>query len=160
MTDRDETEKTKVDKFRDVIGILERNLKYLRSAGLDSSTASAYRKALTFLKRRSEPEVEAILSGRRHRTLAYQQDNESLMTANEISQLSTEDVAKLIDSTLPTDFLEQLAVVRFGMTHGSLSTLRNRSALIDKIKTSLNHEITHDAISRAISSSGPNDVGR
>lgn len=160
MTDHDEVERVKnIGLFRDVVDILERNLSYLRATGLDASTARAYRKTLTFLKRRSDSEVAAILGGPRQHAPPDRRNDESSMATEQIAQLPLEEVAKLIDSAVSRALLEELAVVRFGMTPGSVSAFRSRTALIEKIKTAVNHEVTHEAISRTIASpDGPDDT--
>jgi len=42
--------------------------------------------------------------------------------------------------------LERIATLRFGVTRGGLSALRNRDALVEKLRTLIGNESTHDSI--------------
>lgn len=139
------------DVFAEVLHLLESNLKYLERVGLSPPTAKAYRRTITFLKRRTESEITSIVRGsRRSASIATSRTGPD-MSDEEIVALTGAQVEVLLSSrTVSRRFLERLASLRFGVSAGGLSTLRNRAALVDKLRTLLRNESTHDAISRTV----------
>lgn len=139
------------DVFAEVLYLLERNLRYLESVGLSPSTAKAYRRTITFLKRRTDSEIASIVRGpKRGASMAASRTGPD-MSDEEIVALSGAQIEVLLSSgRVSRRFLERLASLRFGVSVGGLSTLRNRDALVDKLRTLLRNESTHDAISRTV----------
>ena len=138
--------------FNEVVALLEKNLKYLEHVNLNPTTAKAYKKTITYLKRRTEKEIASILGIQKQKTRRTRNQSDPEMSDEEIRSLTGEQIKALSSTTVSRKFLEQLASVRFGVSTGALSVLRNRKALVDKLNTLVNHEGTHDAISRAIGS--------
>lgn len=149
IIDRDSNEQH--EGFAEVLGLLEKNLRYLESLGVKETTTEDYRKVLAYLRTRSPSEVSKIFSKdpiRRKPKVSL----DPILTDEEISQLGPEQIRKfLVEETISRMFIERLAAARFGVTKGALSTLRSRNALTEKIQTLLSHEGTHEVISRAAS---------
>ena len=139
--------------FKEVVSLLEKNLKYLELVNLNPTTAKAYKKTITYLKRRTDKEIASILGISKQKARPATKQSDPEMSDEEILSLTGEKIKAVLSSTtVSRKFLEQLASVRFGVSTGALSVLRNRNALVDKLKTLVGHEVTHDAILRAIGS--------
>ena len=152
-------DKDPIEVFRDVTSILEKNCRYLESVELNPVTLSAYKKVIRYLKRRSGDEIRGILGIRKQRTRPKSHREDPRISDDEILRLPLEQINQFLASTdVSRKFLERLASVRFGVSTGALSTLHGRAALVDKLRTLVGHEGTHDAISRAIGSSGDTPV--
>ncbi|HTL72321.1 MAG TPA: hypothetical protein VL863_03380, partial [bacterium] len=71
------------------------------------------------------------------------------MSEQEISAISFSKILELAtDPNTPRKQLERIATVRFSVTKGGLSMLQNRHALVEKIRTLINNEDTHNSITR------------
>ncbi|MYD87020.1 MAG: hypothetical protein F4010_05015 [Cenarchaeum sp. SB0669_bin_11] len=140
---------TRIDAFAQVIRILERNLRYLESIGLEPATIEAYKKTISYLKRQTKEGIENIVGSRRGASTRVKRSMDPEMSDQELSVLPGDQVEALLSlPKLSRKFLERLATVRFGVSPGALSSLRSRNALVDKLHTLVSHERTHDAISR------------
>ena len=145
-----------LEGFGEVLGLLEKNLRYLESLGFGEATTQDYRKILSYLRARSALEIADII-GKSPVKRKPKEDLDPVLTDQEITRLSPEQIKKfLIDEKISRKFIERLASVRFGVTRGALSTLRSRDALSEKVYTLLSHEGTHEAISRAASGQAGN----
>ncbi len=72
------------------------------------------------------------------------------LTDDQVVRLNGEQLKRHFEAeNVSRKFLERIAALRFGMTRGALSTLRSRDALTEKLYKLLEHESTHEAISRA-----------
>lgn len=141
--------KKQKESFIEIITLLEKNLRYVESLGMDEQTLQDYRKVLSYLRARSPDEIDRILEKPTSRK-TRQTDTEPDLTDEEIGRLKGEQIKRFLAAQkVSRSFLERLASIRFGVTKGALSTLRNREALVGKIQTLLAHEGTHEAISRA-----------
>ena len=146
-----------ISVYRDVVSILEKNLKYLVSVNLDSSTEQAYKRIIGYLKDREDNEIVGILGVRKSGGRRSKIAKDPQLSDEEISQLDGRDVLKIVSSNEVTrKFLERLAGVRFGVSVGALSALRNRTAVVEKLRVMVDHENTHDAISRVLKSKQSN----
>ena len=141
--------------FKEVIAILEKNGRYLEAVGLNPSTRTAYRKTVAYLKRLHVDEIAMILGAGRGTRETRKRFSDPTMSDDELRNLSAEQIQNYISSKdISRSFLERMARLRFGMTAGALSVHGSRAALVDKVKTLLGHEGTHEAITRIIESDG------
>ena len=137
--------------YAEVLGLLEKNLRYLEALGFGDETIHDYRKILLYLKGKTPSEVTKMLGGSTGPKKA-KIDLDPKLTDDEIGRLADGSINEILaDKNTSRRFLERLASIRFGVTKGALSTLRSRSALNEKIRTLVSHESTHEAISRAAS---------
>lgn len=140
------------EDFAEVIELLEKNLKYLDSLGLDLAALRGYRKVISFLKARSTREVETILGARNSAKKPLRQ-KEPQLTDAEIERLTNDEIRSLLNSPdVARNVLERIASLRFAVTRGALSSLRTREALRDKLARLLSNEETHGAIVRVVAS--------
>lgn len=144
-----------LQEFAEVISLLEKNWKYVDSLGMDSTTIQDYRKVISFLKSRSEPEIRSILLARAS-AKKESKNQDSTLTDAEIVDLCAEKIKALISAPdSGRKLLERIATLRFAVTRGALSNLRTRDALRDKLTTLLSNEGAHAAIARLIASQEP-----
>ncbi len=147
MTSKEETNSS--EELTTVVDLLEKNLKYLTAIGISEGALRSYHKVVIYLRSCSGAEVNRIF-GQRSRVSSKKMLDEFALTDDEIRELDLVRVkAYLIDPKLPRISLERIASIRFGMTKGAISSLGNRRALIDKVQTLIDHEGTHEVISRA-----------
>ena len=141
--------------FKEVIAILEQNRRYLEAVGLKPSTRTAYRKTVAYLKRLHVDEISMIMGARKEARTTQKRTSDPTMSDDELRHLTAEQVGDYISSKdISRSFLERMARLRFGMTAGALSVHGSRAALVDKLRTLLGHEGTHEAITRIIESNG------
>lgn len=141
--------KEHLDTFAEVVALLEKNLRYIEVLGIDDVTLQAYRKVLSHLRAKSPEEIGRILGGKvpGKKPLKYIDPD---LTEEQVARLSGEQIKQYLDAqNVSRKFLERIATIRFGMAKGALSALRSREALTEKLHTLLEHESTHEAISRA-----------
>lgn len=156
MTSKKDTSEH-LESFADVVGLLEKNFRYIEALGMDDTTLQAYRKVVSYLRARSPEEIERIFGSRvSEKKLPKYSDPD--LTDEQIGRLKKEQIKRhLAAEKVSRAFLERIAAVRFGVTRGTLSTLRSRNALSEKLLTLLAHEDTHEAISRAALAKQEND---
>lgn len=74
-----------------------------------------------------------------------------------IRSLSPDRVREYVEGlSISRNFLERIAMLRFGVPKSVVSHGRGRKALGEKILTLAAHEMTHAAIERAVSAKNPN----
>jgi hypothetical protein len=137
-------------EFEKLLDVLTRTGKYLEGIGIDASILSSYKHLLRYLRTRPESELSEIVgpSGGSKRTIKDQFEPSD----EEIRVMSFDAILDLASNKdIPRRTIEKIAVIRFGMTRGGLSTLRSRDALVEKLHTLIGNEGTHDAISRVAS---------
>ena len=116
---------------------------------MDDTTLQAYRKLVSHLRTRSPEEIGRILGGRAAAKKPSKNSDPDL-TDEQVERLKGEQIKRHLDAQkVSRAFLERVAALRFGVSRGALSTLRSRDALTEKLQTLLEHERTHEAISRA-----------
>ncbi|WP_416310712.1 hypothetical protein [Pseudomonas sp. W03] len=133
-----------MSRHKKVVSLLEKNLRYLESVGVDSSLVCDYKSLLAYLKSRSLVEVLHILGD------ANIKDNpveRRALDVDRIERMSPDEIAERIRSPKTTRLMmEKIASTRFGITRGGLSSLRSRDALKEKLESMLRNELAHRAI--------------
>lgn len=146
----DQVTKNILSNFGEIISLLEKNLKYIDSLGIDEQRVGDYRKVILYLKGLSTEEIGHILSKQSSKKKSSKEE-EPQITDEELVSMTCEQVkVELLSPKLTRSVLERFASVRFGVTKGALSTLRSRDALREKLFTLIANEQAHEAISRAI----------
>ncbi|WP_413503221.1 hypothetical protein [Serratia proteamaculans] len=141
--------KVKVKEYQEALLLIEKNLKYIEAIGVDKSLLQTYRRILNYLNDKSISEIQEIFDESLTKKKQVKTPG-SQLTEHDISKLGRDEVKNLVASQkLTRSTLERIASTRFSIPKGSLSVLRTREALIQKILTLLSHEDTHEAISRA-----------
>jgi hypothetical protein len=139
-------------RYKDVVTVFEKNLKYLESVGVDLQLLQDYKKVISYLKGKSLVEAFSILDKKPQRG-GGRKDAISSMTSEEIARLTLKDIKQKISSPEVTRAsIEKVASVRFGVTKSGLSSLKSRDALIEKMNNLLSNEGVHEIISRAVTS--------
>jgi hypothetical protein len=140
-------------KFKKIIELQEKNMKYMESLGVDPNILQDYRKIIAYLKTRTDTEIVAILGakpGKRKPNIDRSPD----YSDEALTNIDGAKIMSIINSPeVSRALLERLASRRFGVTKGALSMLGSRDALKDKLLTLLGHEGTHEAIARVVGGS-------
>lgn len=145
-------------EYEKLLDLLARTGKYLEGVGIDASVLSSYKHLLRYLRARPESDLSEIIgkAGRGQPKLRQKYE----FSEEEIRSMNFERILEVAaNEDIPRKAIERIASVRFGMTRGGLSTLRSRDALVEKLRTLIRNEGTHDAISRAASSQSPPERG-
>lgn len=155
MTQLPEDLRKLVEDYRRLVILLESNYKYIHSTGTDERILCVYKRLLHFLKHRDVKRIAEIL-GETKFTAPHLP--KSFFSDEQIRSMSSEQIKELAsDLSVTRKQLEQVASVRFGVTRGGLSNLRNRDALVDKLLTLVRNERTHESIARVVDSGGSKD---
>lgn len=138
-----------IKEYKEVLLLMEKNLNYIEAIGVDKSHLQTYRRILNHLIAKNPVEIQSILESGLTKGKSLKK-SPSQFIDKEIKKLDKDEIKTLLGTQkLTRSTLERMAVVRFGVPQGSLSVLRTRDALIQKILTLLSHEDTHEAISHA-----------
>lgn len=138
-----------MDRHKNVLDVLERNLKYIESIGVDSLLVSDYKKVISYMRSKTLVEVSHVLGG-------YGSKKKSVKSVEDLdfARMSLDEVRERINSPKATrGLMEGIASGRFGVSKGGLSMLRTRDALKDKIESLLSNEGAHEVISQVVSAS-------
>lgn len=137
-------------EFERLLDVLGSTGKYLERLAVDQGVLDSYMKLLKYLRSRPAAAIPEILG---HRASKRSRAAHALrLTEEEIRSMSPNAILGLLaDPSTARETLEQVAVMRFGMTAGGLSILRSRTALVAKIRTLVQNEATHESIARLAS---------
>lgn len=143
-------------RYKGVLDVLEKNLRYIEFVGADPSLVADYKKVVSHLRAKTLVEVSHVLGGygsKRKQTSDVDRDN--------FAQMSLKEIRERIGSPKTTrGVMEGIAAARFGMSKGGLSSLRSREALKEKIESLLSNESAHEVISQVVIGGGDDDVNK
>lgn len=135
--------------FKQLIQILDLNYKSLEKANSGTNLLQVYSNLLSFLKTRNETEILQIISTNHNKQRIKQKAGEDQFDDHRLSSIGLNEVEKIIDSEEVTKkTIERIAIVRFNMTKGEVSSISNRRKLVENIKSLIANERTHEAIAR------------
>jgi hypothetical protein len=127
-----------------LLNVLTAHFKALVSAGSDEAVLKQYSSLLRFLRSRNNDFLESL--GRSSRP---QHSSQRLPTLSEreLLKASLDDIEKLVnDEATSRSNLEYIAIQRFSVPRGSMRSFSNRQMLVDKIRTLISNERTHETI--------------
>ncbi|MFA4902562.1 MAG: hypothetical protein WC600_07430 [Desulfobaccales bacterium] len=134
--------------FKKLLKILKLNFEYLERANADQNLLAVYGTLLEYLGNIKYQDLINFLSRKQDRTLFGQQLRTEL-SEQEISRLSLDDINSIIhDRENTRKDLERIAILRFGMTKGETSKIKNKEILIERLQALIDNERTHESISR------------
>lgn len=135
-------------RFDAVVKLLDAYQKLLVLAKAENPAVEDLGRIVQNLKRLPDLEREALLSGKRPAQAFAQKKNEE-WSADKVVGMTLDDVLNAVrGADTSRAQLERIAALRFGMSKGALSPLP-KDALIEKIRTLVEHEGTHESIARA-----------
>jgi len=137
-------------RFKEVISVMEKNLKYLESIGLNAQLVQDYKRTVAHLKSKSLVDVFSILDKKTARG-GGSKDAISSMSSEELAKLTLKEIKQRISSPdITRSSIEKVASVRFGVSKSGLSSLKSKDALLEKMDNLLSNEGVHEIISRAV----------
>jgi hypothetical protein len=126
-----------------LLKVLTAHFKALVSARSDETLLNQYSALLRFL--RSQP--RGFLSGHARAKRAETPQLSLNLSEEDLLRLSLADLERLVnDEATPRRLLESIAVQRFSVPRGSMRSFSNRQMLIDKLRSVISNEHTHEAI--------------
>ncbi|HEY0430724.1 MAG TPA: hypothetical protein VGC61_02865 [Pyrinomonadaceae bacterium] len=131
------------NEIRALPKILAAHYHALVEAGSDESILRQYEALLRFL--RSKPQLLEGLLHAKHRTDRHK----ALPSLNEdeLRRASLDDIDKLVsDEATARKDLEYIAIQRFSVPRGSMRSFSNKQMLVDKLRTLIANERTHETI--------------
>jgi hypothetical protein len=153
MEEKDSSELIK--RFKDLLSLHERTLKYLESNKSDSVLIRDYKCLQSYLRNLSDDESYTILTPKAKKLISNRTQPINELEDHQIKDLTTEQVEQEISKDkISRKYLERIAIVRFGASKGGITSLRNREAVIEKLHTLISNEQTHETIARVASGYG------
>lgn len=133
------------------IGLLDAYVRLLTATGAESSSVECLRSLVSNLRRMPEAERAALIRRRGGPEFGAKK-TAPILPDDRVAVLSLSEVEAILraDSTTRLQ-LHRVASLRFGMSKGALAPLP-KEALVEKIRTLVEHEGTHESITRAASS--------
>jgi hypothetical protein len=138
------------EDYRKLLAAMSKILTFLDGVGADPRLIESYRRLLRYLRSRPPTAIAEILGTRVPGRAPTPATKVSPPTEDEIARMTMDQIIQLASNPdVPRKNVERIAIVRFGMTKGGLSVLRNRDALLEKLRTLVRNEDAHDSIARA-----------
>jgi hypothetical protein len=150
-TKRKKATGTPEDQYFRALAFLDDTSKYLKNAGSDIDLLHTVGRLVKYLRGKTSAEIHTILG-----SVKTQQPSTNISeeqeTEEQISSLTADQLRqRLSDVKLSRKALERIAKIRFGVSIGALSTLRDKKSLHDKLLTLIANEGTHDSIAKLAS---------
>jgi hypothetical protein len=136
-------------EYQKLLALLSATLRYLEGIGADPNVLNSYRRLLRYLRSRQSVAIAEILGEPASKKKKSTDTSLPPPSDDDVVRMTPARIVELASNPdIPRAHLEKIAIVRFGMTKGGISSLRSRSALIDKLRTLIGNEGAHDAIAR------------
>lgn len=146
-----------MERHKKLLDVLDKNLKYIESIGVDSVLVSDYKKMVSYMRSKTLVEVLHVFGGygsKKKRPVPVDAAKDI-----DFARMSLSEVRERINSPKTTrGLMENIASSRFGVSKGGLSMLRSREALKNKIESLLSNESAHEVISQVVLGVGGDDA--
>src|SRR5437763_1006967 len=128
-----------------LLKVLTAHFKALESAGSDETILRQYSALLRFLKSSNNNLLESHpRAGRR----THSSQRGPTLSEEELRRASLDELESLVSNEATTrKDLEYIAIQRFSVPRGSMRSFSNRQMLVDKLRTLIGNERTHETIS-------------
>jgi hypothetical protein len=124
--------------------VLTAHLKTLVAAGSDETLLRQYSALLRFLRSRDTNFLESLPRAKHRTDLSSRL---ATLGGKQISNASLDDIDKLVnDEATARKDLEYIAIQRFSVPRGSMRSFSNKQMLVDKLRTLIGNERTHETI--------------
>ncbi len=134
-------------RYSTVLGVFDSTLKYLKNIHHpDSELLKDLEKTIFYLKGVSLTETYEILDEHPHKKTSKASVNRS-PNGFDISNLSIDKIKDIVNDTQTTRLkMVEIATSRFGVSSGSIASLKNKNMLKDKLLNLIENEKTHSVI--------------
>lgn len=134
-------------RYSSVLSVFDSTLKYLKNIHHpDSELLKDLDKVIFHLKGMSITETYEILGehpGKNTSKTSSNRENNRL----DISNLSIDEIKAIVNNTQTTRLeMAEIATIRFGVSSGSVASLKNKNMLKDKLINLIENENTHSVI--------------
>lgn len=139
-----------------IVEVQRRVHRLLEASDPDPQLLKDYRALVSYLQKIDEKTLRSIFEKPKKKVVHSLADG--LRFSDEfIRKTSTAELFTLLEHPdLDRQTLERVAILRFSVPKGSLSVLRSKQALLDKLENLLTNEATHEGIARVVAAS-PNN---
>lgn len=147
-------------QYQDLLKLLGSTLRYLERLNVDPNLLKSYKKLVRYLRTRHTETVAEIIGSTSGKIEIAAKTLEQERSDQEILAFTAKEIIDLASNPMTSrKFLERIATLRFGVTRGGLSALRNRDALVEKLRTLIANEGAHDSIARVAGRDRSDDDG-
>lgn len=139
-----------------VLEVQKRAHRLLEAANPDPQLLKDYRALVSYLQKIDEKTIQTIFEKPTKKPVRSLADG--LQFSDEfIRKTSIAELFTLLEHPdLDRQTLERVAILRFSVPKGSLSVLRSKQALLDKLENLLTNEAAHEGIARVVAASHNN----
>jgi len=142
-------------EYQNLLDTMSCTAKYLEGLNVEPTRIKSYKKLLRYLRSLPAETISEILRETVPTSQSPANNDQAQLSEQEIQVMPISKILELAShEETPRKDLERIASVRFGVTKGGLSVLRNRDALREKIRTLVSNEDTHESITRAAGQQG------
>ena len=137
-------------EYRDLLTFLGRTEKYLETVNADPKLVKSLKGLVRFLRSRPDDSVLTIIGTAEFSGQPLKKSKRSDLPSDDvIRELTLDQLLEIAqDREATRSVLERIVKIRFGVTSGGISVLQNRDALVEKLRTLIVNESTHEAITR------------
>lgn len=140
-----------------LLSVLTAHYNGLVAARSDETVLRQYARLLRLLKSKNGS-LEELVPSTHHRETHIQSPT---LSENELRKCSLDDIDKLVkDEATARKDLEYIAIQRFSVPRGSIRSFSNRQMLVDKLRTLVANERTHETIGAVARGQGKRSVDK
>lgn len=134
-------------RYSSVLSVFDSTLKYLKNIHHpDSELLKDLDKIISHLKGMSITETYEILGEHPSKNTSKTSSNRE-NNRLDISNLSIDEIKAIVNNTQTTRLeMAEIATIRFGVSSGSVASLKNKNMLKDKLINLIENENTHSVI--------------
>ncbi|MGL6482024.1 hypothetical protein [Aeromonas caviae] len=134
-------------RYNAVLGVFDSTLKYLKNVHHpDTELLKDLEKTIFYLKGVSLTETYEILDEHPNKKTSKESINRSSKNLD-VSNLSIDQIKEIVNNTQTTRLkMVEIAANRFGVSSGSIASLKNKNVLKDKLLNLIENEKTHSVI--------------
>src|SRR5437868_6689117 len=132
--------------FKQVLKLLDYQLKSIEEIGADTTVLSVYRCLVKYLGTLNNKELDTILEPQQ---ISQKHEAKNDEFDDQLLKLNLDEIGTIVQSKDSTrKHLEKIATARFGMTRGEISRISNKNRLVEQLTTLINNEKAHQSIKR------------
>jgi hypothetical protein len=141
-----------------LLEVLRAHYRVLVSARCDEAILEQYSALLRFLKLQPCNFLESEVTAKRRPDQSRKIPD---LTDDDLLNASLDDIEKLVtNESTPRKHLEFIAIKRFSVPQGSMRSFSNKQMLVDKLRSLIGNERTHNTIRDVASEQVKSEPGR
>lgn len=150
-----ESDSRKKTAFKQLINVLEYNLKAFKSADSSKTVVELYDQLIKHLKSINYNDFQKILNSKDSVKALPKKKSRDIITDEEAFNLTNNEIMKIVSNKETTrKTIEKIAMIKFGMRESELKSIRDKKSLREHLYTIIRNQETHESIRRAASLNG------